>query len=146
VLGFGPEAWDGTQRLYAHNTFVSYLYEFGVVGLVFLLLFFATQTAIAAQAVPLALAARLVAAFGGFIIANLATMPLWLIEGLILLALLCALSWSSADERYRLDARSPSRRPIGARWAEPTPATGAPRLSGAVGAGRGGGRAHPTGL
>jgi len=113
VFGFGPEAWDGVEPKYAHNTFVSYLYEFGLLGLGCLMLFFATQLMIAARATPPALALRLMATFAGFLIANLATMPLWLIEGLILLATLCALSWAAVDAER---AAAPARRRIGARW------------------------------
>jgi hypothetical protein len=113
AFGFGPEAWEGVEPKYAHNTFISYLYEFGLLGLGCLMLFFATQLTIAARATPPALALRLTAAFAGFIIANLATMPLWLIEGLILLATLCALSWATVDAER---AAAPARRPIGARW------------------------------
>ena len=32
LVGFGPEAWVGRFSLYAHNTFVSYLYELGLFG------------------------------------------------------------------------------------------------------------------
>ena len=32
VFGFGPEAWAKTMPLYAHNTFVGTLYDFGLFG------------------------------------------------------------------------------------------------------------------
>ena len=34
VLGFGPNAWVGKFPVYAHNTLVSTLYEYGIVGVV----------------------------------------------------------------------------------------------------------------
>ena len=33
LVGFGPDAWVGRFTTYAHNTFISYLYEFGLFGL-----------------------------------------------------------------------------------------------------------------
>ena len=111
-FGFGPEAWEGVQPKYAHNTFVSYLYEFGVVGTFFLLVFFASQILLAMLVRPVDLAVRLVAAICGFVILNLATMPLWLIEGLIVLAILCARTWASV-EGVRVGA---PRAQIGKRW------------------------------
>ena len=33
LVGFGPDAWVGQFTTYAHNTFISYLYEFGLFGL-----------------------------------------------------------------------------------------------------------------
>src|SRR5262249_7816017 len=33
LVGFGADAWVGRFTTYAHNTFVLYLYEFGLVGL-----------------------------------------------------------------------------------------------------------------
>jgi len=130
ALGFGPEAWEGRFPVYAHNTFVSYLYEFGIVGLFALLGFFATQIAVAARAAPPFLATKLVAAMVSYLALNLATMPLWQIEGLILLAILCATSWAGADDvRVSVPAESfdgpsarPEKRPIGARW-RPDPTT-----------------------
>src|SRR5262249_38752424 len=34
IFGFGPEAWDGVFPLYAHNTLVSSLYEYGFWGVI----------------------------------------------------------------------------------------------------------------
>ena len=34
VLGFGPNAWVGKFPVYAHNTLVGTLYEYGLVGVV----------------------------------------------------------------------------------------------------------------
>jgi len=126
VFGFGPEAWEGVQEKYAHNTFVSYLYEFGLVGLASLCIFLFMQLVTAAMVRPVSLAWRLTAALLGFLVANLATMPLWLVEGLILLAVLCALSWAKAGGHQPLTA-APAKRPIGARWAAPRPAEAGPR-------------------
>ena len=128
LLGFGPEAWDGVQRLYAHNTFVSYLYEFGILGPFFLALFLGSQLALAAAATPPGRAAQLVAGLLGFVVLNLATMPLWLLEGLIVLAILCARSWASVEEKSVETAR---RTPVGARWRGPPSAAAGSRWAAA---------------
>lgn len=132
VIGYGPEAWENSQAKYAHNTFVSYLYEFGIVGLAMLIVLLFWQLLIAANVQPASLAVRLTAALLGFMIANLATMPLWLIEGLILLAFLCALSWAASDAAGRsapsaVSAPSAPRQPIGTRWAAARVNDGLPR-------------------
>ncbi|MBK0398731.1 O-antigen ligase family protein [Limibaculum sp. M0105] len=88
AIGFGPESWRGVFRLYAHNTFVSFLYEFGYLGMAAFLFYWGTNIA-ASLAIRDGLARLVVfAAYVGFTIMNLATMPIWQIEGLICLAIL----------------------------------------------------------
>lgn len=89
AFGFGPDAWEGVFPLYAHNTFVSVLYEAGAFGLVSMLLLFAWSFK---RAMNSASNARyvIIGAHLGFLVLNLATMPLWMIEGNILLALILA--------------------------------------------------------
>jgi O-antigen ligase len=98
AIGFGPETWDELFTTYAHNSFVSVLYEAGIFGLVGLVLLFAWNFGFAARTAwdrrPLAMSAHI-----GFLVLNLATMPLWLIEGNVLLALTLA---------YTLHVQAPS--------------------------------------
>ncbi len=89
VLGYGPESWEDTFTLYAHNTFVSTLYEAGVVGFVSLMFLFALCFTLALRAVR-DRRVLIVSAHTGFLALNLATMPLWMIEGNVLLALTLA--------------------------------------------------------
>lgn len=89
LFGFGPDAWSSTIGVYAHNTLISYLYEFGIVGAVLLVLVWASMLVNALRIPDPSLRGQLVLAHVGFIILNLATMPLWLIEGVILYGLLC---------------------------------------------------------
>jgi hypothetical protein len=92
LVGFGPEAWVGQFPLYAHNTFVSYTYEFGIFGLAAFSWILIANFLMAAQT---NLAGRLVllACHIGFVVLNLATMPIWTLEGDILYALLLAQTW-----------------------------------------------------
>ena len=41
LIGLGPESWQDLFRYYAHNTYVSYLFEYGYLGLLsfFILIF-----------------------------------------------------------------------------------------------------------
>jgi O-antigen ligase len=89
AFGFGPEAWEDVFTLYAHNTFVSALYETGFFGLVAIMFLFALSFRLAMRTTssrrPLIMGAHV-----GFLTLNLATMPLWIIEGNVLFALTLA--------------------------------------------------------
>jgi hypothetical protein len=91
LFGFGPESWVGRFPLYAHNTFVSHLYELGMFGLaafVWLLLVNMLRAIYTGSAKII-----LVSCHVGFFVLNLATMPIWAIEGDILYAFLLAQTW-----------------------------------------------------
>ena len=88
VIGFGPESWNDTFPLYAHNTLVNYLYEYGVVGVIVLLWVWFSMLASALR-VRHKQAGVLVGAHLSFIVLNMATMPMWMIEGNILYGLIC---------------------------------------------------------
>lgn len=88
VIGFGPESWNDTFPLYAHNTLVNYLYEYGLVGVVVLLWVWFSMLASALR-VRHPHAGVLVGAHLSFIVLNMATMPMWMIEGNILYGMIC---------------------------------------------------------
>jgi hypothetical protein len=98
VIGFGPEAWVGRFPLYAHNSFVSDLYELGFFGTAAFIWFLCANLRTALQ-VSEQRRLLLVACHAGFIVLNLATMPMWAIEGEILYALLLAQTWHLAAFR-----------------------------------------------
>ena len=93
AIGFGPDFWKLTYDKYAHNTFVSYLYEFGFIGLIafFGVLFKPVWMMVRSKATS----SRniLLASHASFLILNMATMPLWQIEGIILYAILVGYTW-----------------------------------------------------
>jgi hypothetical protein len=99
AFGFGPDSWERAFTLYAHNTFVSTLYETGIFGLAAMVLLFVLSFRLVTRTNwsrrPLILGAYI-----GFLALNLATMPFWLIEGMVLLALTLA---------YTLHAQAPRR-------------------------------------
>jgi len=98
VFGFGPDSWKQRFTLYAHNTFVSNIYEYGYLGfysfigvIVFTLLkAFSMYQKDLAKIVGLSIV--------GFLIMNLATMPLWNIEGLIFFAIVVGTVFSSSKQ------------------------------------------------
>lgn len=89
AFGFGPDSWEDVFTRYAHNTFISALYEIGAVGLACMIVFFVSNFRFALGSQP-EHRLLIVSAHVGFLILNLATMPLWQIEGNILLALTLA--------------------------------------------------------
>lgn len=88
AIGYGAETWSKTFTLYAHNTLVNALYETGVFGFAatILLWLWMFGLAVLARAGP---RLELIAAHLSFFLLNMATMPMWLIEGMIFYGLLC---------------------------------------------------------
>ena len=86
VIGFGPETRALTK--YAHNTLISYLYEYGVVGVILIIYWWAAMF-VAGLRIVLGPKVRLLVAHVSFILLNMGTMPLWMIEGNILYGILC---------------------------------------------------------
>lgn len=110
IVGLGPDAWLGRFRVYAHNTLVAYLYELGWAGLVAVVLLWLGMLLQALQA-PADKRLKLVAAHASFFLVNMATMPHWMVEGLIFYAILCGytLHESAVGRRRRAAARAPVR-------------------------------------
>lgn len=86
LVGYGPESWQREFPVYAHNSFISFLFEYGIVGLCALVVLMLSGLRQAFHAVQHRW--KLLAGHLSFIILNLATMPLWMIEGAILYGLL----------------------------------------------------------
>lgn len=111
LFGNGPQAWEGRFAVYAHNTLVSTLFEYGLFGALCLIWLWASGLAMAIRAPERALRWRLVAAHVSVILMNMSTMGQWLIEGLILYAILLGctivLARAPAPIRARPDYRAP---------------------------------------
>ncbi len=99
LLGNGADSWIDVFGLYAHNTLVSYLYEFGLAGTALIILIWLAMIVRAFRIEDWALRGQLVCTHIGFILLNMATMPFWQIEGLILYALLCGYTYSASMTR-----------------------------------------------
>jgi hypothetical protein len=92
LVGFGPDSWMERFSTYAHNTFVSYLYEFGLFGLAALLWILISNLLTAARVRGHA-GVILVSCHIGFMVLNFSTMGIWTLEGAILYALLLSQTW-----------------------------------------------------
>jgi O-antigen ligase len=112
LVGFGPEGWVGRFSLYAHNTFVSYLYELGLFGLAAFAWILISNFL---KALRTSGDERLVliSCHIGFLVLNLATMPFWTLEGAILYAVLLGQTWylqsiraASGEVSYSRNART----------------------------------------
>ncbi len=119
VLGFGPNAWVGKFSVYAHNTLVSSLYEYGIVGVIAMITLWGWMF-VAAFRVKHGPKGKLLAAHASFLLLNMATMPHWTIEGNILYAVICGYTF------YLLLGPAPA--PMPARAAAP-PGTAMPAFS-----------------
>jgi O-antigen ligase len=82
----------GRFTTYAHNTFISYLYEFGLFGLA-ALLWILISNFLTAVRVRDNGRLILISWHIGFIVLNSATMGIWTLEGAILYALLLSQTW-----------------------------------------------------
>jgi hypothetical protein len=89
LVGFGADAWVDRFGVYAHNTFVSYLFEFGAAGAILIVLVWLGMLWRTMKVRDWSLRGQLACTHLGFIILNMATMPFWQIEGLILYGLIC---------------------------------------------------------
>lgn len=105
LLGFGANAWEGRYRYYAHNTLVSTLYELGTTGVAAMILLWLWMLTIAI-AIPGPERLTVVMGHLGFFLLNMATMPFWMIEGLLFYGLLCGFTI------YGRLNRSRDRRPV----------------------------------
>lgn len=115
LFGFGPDAWESFSEIYAHNTVVSYLYEFGILGAIAVVLFWAHMIFLCTQVRSPSFRRQLIFVHAGFIVLNFATMPMWAIEGLILYGLICGATLAASDPRPK-DARAkPLPRQAGSR-------------------------------
>lgn len=88
LAGFGPGSWVGAFPVYAHNTLVSSLYEYGLIGVAAISLLWAWMLT-AALRLKHGPRGKLVAAHLSFFLLNMATMPHWMIEGNLLYGLIC---------------------------------------------------------
>ena len=104
-FGHGPNSWEGRFRLYAHNTFVSTLYEYGIVGLTAVVFLFLQITFGSLSAGRNPEIRHLFSMWLCFLILNMATMPLWQIEGMILFALIRAASEMQPQRAYQPTTR-----------------------------------------
>jgi hypothetical protein len=110
LVGHGPDSWETVFPVYAQNTLLSYLYEFGVLGAVAAVLIWIVMFIPVLRA-PWSVRPTLLLLHLSFLILNMSTMPFWLIEGLIMYGLICGYTvYYSQLGSERVRDRTPARR------------------------------------
>jgi len=99
LVGFGPDSWKGVFAKYAHNTYVSNLYEYGILGFTAFIFMCAYCLLQALKIANKGLSKIVAFSIVGFLIMNMATMPLWNIEGLVFFAILIGVVFSTATPK-----------------------------------------------
>jgi hypothetical protein len=94
IFGFGPESYKGVFEKYAHNTYISFLYEFGYLGFTIFIIFNVVLLKNAFLLRNKEISLRVFYSLIGFLTLNLATMPLWALEGMIIYAILISVIFS----------------------------------------------------
>ncbi len=118
-IGFGADAWEEHFALYAHNTLVSTLFEYGLAGALLMLALWVWMIMIAWRCGP-PISWVFLASHFGFILLNMATMPFWMIEGLVFYGILCGASMYVLDSRQRAKPARPSQEMASHSW-QPAP-------------------------
>lgn len=90
-IGFGPDAWRGVFEKYAHNMFISYIYEYGAVGVALTIASMLTMIYYSVNALP-KYRIVLTSLHISYLLLTLSTMPNVNIEGVILYGLMCGLT------------------------------------------------------
>jgi hypothetical protein len=93
LVGFGPDSYQQKFTIYAHNTFVHNLYEYGIFGLIAVIFMFACGFIVSILGSG-ENRIKIVFAQLSFLVLNMSTMPLWQIEGLITWAIIWG--WSAS--------------------------------------------------
>jgi len=106
IIGFGPESWTKSFHVYAHNTLVNSLYEYGLVGVAAVLFLWLTMLS-AALRVQHRQRGVLVGAHMTFLLLNMSTMPMWMIEGNILYGIICGYTLYLLSLQSRARTRAP---------------------------------------
>lgn len=99
LIGRGMGSWKAYFEKYAHNTFVSFYFELGVLGLLLCaLIFYGVYRRLSRLHDPDLRAYGLAFLFS-FLVLNMSTMPMWSMEGIYCLAFLIALARTYAPVR-----------------------------------------------
>lgn len=112
VFGHGQDSWQDYYKLYAHNTLFSQIYELGITGVIAMIGLWLWMLAMAWR-VGGPIGTQLMGAHVTFIALNMSTMPMWQIEGIILYAVICGLTFHYLREREK--AKS-ARANAAGRW------------------------------
>lgn len=96
IIGSGLGAWESWAEKYAHNQFVSYLYELGLLGVaaLFYIMITPVRYVLSCREIDFYSKVMCFSFILSFFILSNSTMPLWSVEGLFLLALIYGVTYS----------------------------------------------------
>lgn len=121
IFGFGP----GTASPIPHNEFIASLYQVGLIGLIAFVGMLLWQTVLMIRVSDRLLATRLLGCMAGFFMTCFTSNQVQAIEGLLILAIICATTWAGLEGRAPTRVGPPTMAPdggpragakIGARW------------------------------
>ncbi|HVZ98872.1 MAG TPA: O-antigen ligase family protein [Caulobacterales bacterium] len=117
-FGFGPDAWRNEFAIYAHNTFISTLYETGALGAGALLYLWGAMAFASLRAEDALVRFKLLASHLTFVLVNMATMGQWLLEGLMFYAFVCGVTLAQTRAAIVLEQpQAPPHRAAARRFA-----------------------------
>jgi|GEM_PF-2474072 len=99
IIGFGPGAQARGVDVHPHNEYLRMLFEFGVVGLFLWLALLANHIVIALNHIPHPVGLVVASGYVAILIGSLGTSFFNRPEGMILLAVLCSVTWYLAERR-----------------------------------------------
>lgn len=105
IIGYGPNAYERSMRVYAHNTYISTVWETGFVGL-FTIIYLVSYFFILPFRVDNIYDRVVISSLMlSTVVIGLASMPLWRIEGLIFYAQVVAFAtWRASESAARGNA------------------------------------------
>ena len=108
IIGFGSQSWTEFSKVYAQNTLLTTLVEFGLFGVIAVIAYWTMLLMLAVRAAA-GIRSSLVAVNVGLIILNQSTMPMTLLEGLQVYAVVGGLAAyhraTTPRQHQRADAR-----------------------------------------
>lgn len=119
LVGYGPSAWIGKFAIYAHNTLVSTLYEYGILGVLAIVSVWVSMF-VAALRVE-GPRGKLLTAHASFFLLNMATMPHWMLEGNILYGVICGYTFYRLLSPATAPAVAPRYQPAPVQVVQPVP-------------------------
>jgi cell division protein FtsW (lipid II flippase) len=100
LFGQGMDSWKKVFLKYAHNTFVSFFYELGVIGVLLLIALFSSIYLNILKIKIKQHKLYVTGFFLSFTFLNLGTMPIWQMEGIMFFAIIIALIEPLKKESY----------------------------------------------
>ena len=97
-VGQSMDSWKNIFLKYAHNTFISFFYELGIIGVGLLLAIFISIYKEIKRIKPKINKLYSLGFFSSFVFLNLGTMPIWQMEGIIFFSILISITYHASRD------------------------------------------------